>query len=150
MIDIKFIKDENRAVAYDKNLEIGGEQSGHIIIGRYSDTGDGVLCAIVLANILKEEKRNFSNLAHVELMPQANKNIVVYDKLRIINADELKQEINECENMIRDGRILVRASGTESKIRVMVESCEELQNTKVLDRIVRKIEQINNKYWKMF
>ncbi len=130
----------------DKNLEIGGEQSGHIIIGRYSDTGDGVLCAIVLANILKEEKRNFSNLAHVELMPQANKNIVVYDKLRIINADELKQEINECENMIRDGRILVRASGTESKIRVMVESCDELQNTKVLDRIVRKIEQINNKY----
>lgn len=127
-----------------KNLELGGEQSGHIIIGRIADTGDGVLCALVLTNILKEEKRTMSSLAHIELMPQANKNIVVYDKLRIINADELKQEITQCEGLIKDGRILVRASGTESKIRIMVESHDPVLNERIIDRLARKIQNINS------
>ena len=128
-----------------KNIHLGGEQSGHIIIGKYSDTGDGILASLVLSNIIKEDRRAFSEISRVELMPQSTRNVVVFDKLRIINADELKHEIHDCKTLLKDGRVLVRASGTENKIRIMVEGRDQTLNEKLADRIARKVDSINNK-----
>ncbi len=127
----------------EKNLLLGGEQSGHIIIGKHLGTGDGILCGVILASIVKSEKTKLSALAQVKLMPQANANVSVLDKFRIINAQELKTEIDECREIIGAGRIVVRASGTENKIRIMVEGEDEVQNQVLLERIVKKVESFN-------
>ncbi len=109
----------------EKGSELGGEQSGHIIIGKYSNTGDGVLAGIVLAGIIKESNMPLSQLSQVKLFPQANISVSVLDKLRILNSDKLKEYIKVCEKQLGEGRIVVRASGTESKIRIMVEGKSE-------------------------
>ena len=104
------------------NFNLGGEQSGHIILGKFATTGDGLLVALeVLFAIRKGEKAsNFFN--KFQKIPQILKNIAVKDK-EIIKNIEVKKSIKIAEKLIKgQGRILVRKSGTESKIRVMVES----------------------------
>ena len=118
--------------------ELGGEQSGHIIIGKYANTGDGILAGIVLAGIVAELKTPLSTLSNVKLMPQVNINVNVLDKLRVLNSDELKMSIKQCEDELINGRIVVRASGTESKIRIMVEA-EEINTAKSLAERIEKV-----------
>ena len=104
------------------NFNLGGEQSGHIILGKFATTGDGLLVALeVLFAIRKGEKAsNFFN--KFQKIPQILKNIAVKDK-EIIKNIEVKKSIKVAEKLIKgQGRILVRKSGTESKIRVMAES----------------------------
>ena len=104
------------------NFNLGGEQSGHIILGKFATTGDGLLVALdVLFAIRKGEKASkFFN--KFQKIPQILKNISVKDK-EIIKNIEVKKSIKIAEKLIKgQGRILVRKSGTESKIRVMVES----------------------------
>ena len=104
------------------NFNLGGEQSGHIILGKFATTGDGLLVALeVLFAIRKGEKAsNFFN--KFQKIPQILKNIAVKDK-EIIKNIEVKKSIKIAEKLIKgQGRILVRKSGTESKIRVMAES----------------------------
>ena len=104
------------------NFNLGGEQSGHIILGKFATTGDGLLVALeVLFAIRKGEKASdFFN--KFQKTPQILKNIAVKDK-EIIKNIEVKKSIKIAEKLIKgQGRILVRKSGTESKIRVMVES----------------------------
>ena len=104
------------------NFNLGGEQSGHIILGKFATTGDGLLVALeVLFAIRKGEKASdFFN--KFQKTPQILKNISVKDK-EIIKNIEVKKSIKIAEKLIKgQGRILVRKSGTESKIRVMAES----------------------------
>lgn len=119
-----------------KGLQIGGEQAGHIILTDFASTGDGLLTAVIIAKFIKASKEPFGTNLFFDLFKQEQKNIVVNDKYQIINSAKLKIVVSECEKQIENmGRILVRASGTEPKIRVMVE-CED---TKISKQILAKI-----------
>lgn len=104
---------------------IGGEQSGHIIISEYATTGDGILSAIQLARLIMQGGK-ISKQLDFKLFPQVNVNLIVKDKIRVMNNEGLAEFIDNCRDKLKmRGRVLVRASGTEPKIRVMVE-CEDL------------------------
>ena len=104
------------------NFNLGGEQSGHIILGKFATTGDGLLVALeVLFSMRKGTKA--SHLFNLfKLTPQILENIKVKDK-SIINSKKCKIAIMKAEKLIKNnGRMLVRKSGTEPKIRIMGES----------------------------
>ena len=120
-----------------KNFNFGGEQSGHIILGKFATTGDGLLVALeVLFSLRKGNKAsNFFNT--FKKTPQILKNIEVKDK-SIINKIDLKKSIKIAVGLMNgQGRILVRKSGTESKIRVMGES----ENKKLLQQCINIISK---------
>ncbi len=121
---------------------IGGEQSGHIIMTEFATTGDGILAAIQVARLLLAGKK-ISECLDVKLYPQVNINVSVKDKIRVMNNEELAEFINKCREEIKSiGRILVRASGTEPRIRVMVE-CEDLSIAeRIANEIVEKVNKI--------
>jgi phosphoglucosamine mutase len=119
------------------NFNLGGEQSGHIILGKFATTGDGLLVALeVLFSLRKGNKAsNFFNT--FKKTPQILENIEVKDK-NIINKIEIKNSIKKAEKLMNGhGRILVRKSGTESKIRVMGES----ENKKLLQKCINIISK---------
>ncbi len=103
---------------------IGGEQSGHIILSKYATTGDGILTAIKLMEAVVSEKTTLSKLAEpVQMLPQVTKNIRVGDKAAVRNHPGIKALIEDIGVRLGDnGRILLRESGTEPVIRVMVEA----------------------------
>ena len=129
----------------EKGLSIGGEQSGHIILKDVATTGDGILSAIVLANMLIKEGKKMSEAINVKLYPQSNKNVIVSDKFRVMNSDELQREIAKYDEQLKDkGRIMLRASGTEPKVRVMVESKNADENERIASALVSLINKINS------
>lgn len=104
------------------NLSLGGEQSGHIIMRDKIRTGDGILTALSLANVIAKEKKSLSELFDARMLPQANIDCVVHDKMKVMNNEELRLLLSNISCQISPaGRVLVRASGTENKIRIMVE-----------------------------
>ena len=104
------------------NFNLGGEQSGHIILGKFATTGDGLLVALEVLFAIRKGKKASDFFNKFQKTPQILKNIVVKDK-EIIKNIEVKKSIKIAEKLIKgQGRILVRKSGTESKIRVMAES----------------------------
>jgi phosphoglucosamine mutase len=104
------------------NFNLGGEQSGHIILGKFATTGDGLLVALEVLFAIRKGKKASDFFNKFRKTPQIIKNIAVKDK-EIINNIEVKKSIKIAEKLIKgQGRILVRKSGTESKIRVMAES----------------------------
>ena len=104
------------------NFNLGGEQSGHIILGKFATTGDGLLVALEVLFAIKKGEKASEFFNKFQKTPQILKNIVVKDK-EIIKNIEVKKSIKIAEKLIKgQGRILVRKSGTESKIRVMAES----------------------------
>ncbi len=118
-------------------FNLGGEQSGHIILGKFATTGDGLLVALeVLFSIRKGKKA--SELFNIfKSTPQILENITVRDK-SVINSIKCKKAIKVASKLMNDqGRILVRKSGTESKIRVMAES----DNKKILSQCVNIIKR---------
>ena len=120
-----------------KKFNFGGEQSGHIILGKFATTGDGLLVALeVLFSLRKGNKAsNFFNT--FEKTPQILENIEVKDK-NIINNIKVKNSIKIAEKLMNGrGRILVRKSGTEPKIRLMGES----ENIKLLQRCIDIIKK---------
>ncbi len=129
----------------EKGLSLGGEQSGHIILKDLHTTGDGILSAIAVANMLVEKKAKISELFDVTLYPQVNVNVPVEDKLKVINSEVLADEVTKIKALLGDsGRVLVRASGTEPKIRIMVESASEDDNhayAAALAEVVRGIDK---------
>ncbi len=128
----------------EKNLSLGGEQSGHIILKDIATTGDGILSAIVVANMIVEENKDFSELINVNLYPQTNINVVVSDKFRVINSEVLAKIVAKYNAKLTDkGRLMIRASGTEPKIRVMVESKDSNLNESIAKEIVELIKSIN-------
>lgn len=125
------------------NHSIGGEQSGHIIFSKHATTGDGVLTSLKIMEVMLERKMKISELLkEVKVYPQLLKNVRVKDK-KAARADiDVQEAIKEVETDLGDeGRILVRESGTEPVLRVMVEAksdeiCEELVN-----KVIHVLEQ---------
>ena len=122
-----------------KNLSLGGEQSGHIVLGDFLPTGDGTLVALQIAKLV--QKTPLSTLARVDTFCQANLDVVVKDKMQVINNQVLWQAIKD-EQQTFDGRIFVRASGTEPKVRVLAECKNKSMAKKVANRIAGVIKSI--------
>ena len=131
----------------ERHLSIGGEQSGHIILKDLATTGDGILSAIAVANMVINEKKKLSEALGVDLYPQSNKNVVVSDKFRIMNNEELMAEVAKYNvELSGKGRIMLRASGTEPKVRVMVESKDEATNERIANSLVEMIKNIDSEF----
>lgn len=123
---------------------LGGEQSGHIILKDLHTTGDGILSALAVSNMLVEKGKKLSGLVDVKLYPQENINVKVEDKLKIINSEILSQKISVIREILsKEGRVMVRASGTEPKIRIMVESPNREKNKGFARELKSLIEKIN-------
>ena len=104
------------------NFNLGGEQSGHIILGKFATTGDGLLVALEILFSMRKGKKASQLFDNFKPTPQILENIIVKDK-NIINSKKCKKAIIKAKKMIKvKGRMLVRKSGTEPKIRVMGES----------------------------
>lgn len=103
---------------------LGGEQSGHIIFSKHATTGDGILTSLKIMEVLLEKKTTLGTLAsEVKIYPQLLKNLKVTDKDLVLNHPDVKAAEKAVEEALGDdGRILVRASGTEPLLRVMVEA----------------------------
>ena len=116
---------------------IGGEQSGHIIFSEFASTGDGMLTAAMLLEAMSKKKKKLGELAkEVDIYPQLLKNIRVKDKNTVLNNEKVLNAVKEVEKELADnGRILVRMSGTEPLIRVMVEA----QTDEICDRNVNYV-----------
>ena len=122
------------------NFNLGGEQSGHIILGKFATTGDGLLVALEVLFSLRKGKKASNFFDTFKKTPQILKNIEVKDKT-IINNINIKNSIKAAEKLMKGhGRILVRMSGTESKIRVMGESENNKLLQKCLKIILKKIK----------
>ena len=122
------------------NFNLGGEQSGHIILGKFATTGDGLLVALEVLFSLRKGKKASNFFNTFKKTPQVLENIEVKDK-SIINNIDIKNSIKTAEKLMKgQGRILVRASGTESKIRVMGESKNGKLLQKCLNIILKKIK----------
>ena len=117
------------------NFNLGGEQSGHIILGKFATTGDGLLVALEVLFAIRKGRKASSFFNKFKKTPQILENILVKDK-SIINNFDVKKSIKKAEKLMNgNGRILVRPSGTESKIRVMGES----ENRKLLEKCLNII-----------
>ena len=119
------------------NFNLGGEQSGHIILGKFATTGDGLLVALEILFSLRKGKKASEFLNMFDQTPQVLENVVVKDK-NIVNSLNCKKAINKANNLIKgQGRMLVRKSGTEPKIRIMGES----NNIKLLEKCIKIVKK---------
>ncbi len=121
------------------NHSLGGEESGHIILRKYATTGDGILTAIKIMDILADKKQKLSYLLRdFRTYPQKTLNLNVKNKADALKNTALQTKCKEIEKELKDnGRILLRASGTESKIRIMIE-CED---EKRIDVYLKDVEE---------
>ena len=142
------IKYEKTAVG-DKNVQscisendysFGGEQSGHIIFSKYANTGDGVLTSLKLMDVVINKKTTLSELAkEVELYPQLLKNVKVNDKNKCMEDKDILEIKEVVDNKLgSNGRLLLRASGTENVVRIMIEA----DNIKTCKEYVKNIEDV--------
>ncbi len=117
---------------------IGGEQSGHIIFKKYANTGDGILTAIKMMEVMLEKKKTLAELAKpVKIYPQVLKNIRVTDKAKAQADPDVRGMVEQvAEELGSNGRILVRESGTEPVVRVMVEAPEKELCEKYVDQVI--------------
>lgn len=121
---------------------LGGEQSGHIIFGKYAATGDGILTSLMIMEVMKEKKMKLSELlSDIHIYPQLLKNVRVKDKQAVINNQEVVKAAKEVEETLGDeGRLLLRLSGTEPVVRVMVEAKTDEICREQVDKVVKVIE----------
>lgn len=125
----------------ENGYTLGGEQSGHIIIRKYATTGDAILTAIMLTEDMKDNKSPISGLCEkVKLYPQLTVSVPVTDKDAVIQDPLILSAIRECEELLSEnGRIVVRASGTEPVVRIMVEAMSDDICKKCTDMIKNAI-----------
>ena len=126
-----------------ENYSLGGEQSGHIIIKKYATTGDGILTAIMITEEILDKKTTLSRLARpVRLLPQVSVSVRVKNKVETSSDPTVQSVLSEIRDEIGgDGRILLRESGTEPVIRVMVEYEGEAKCRHYADRMVKVIKE---------
>jgi phosphoglucosamine mutase len=122
---------------------IGGEQSGHIIFSKHATTGDGILTSLMLMEVMLESKTTLSELLKdITIFPQVLINVRVHDKKAVKEDNAVQEIISLAEKELgNDGRILVRESGTEPLIRVMVEAKTEVICREQADRIIKVIKK---------
>ncbi len=122
-----------------KKFNLGGEQSGHIILGKFATTGDGLLVALEILFSMRKGKKASELFKNFIPTPQVLKNIYVKDK-NIINSIKCKNAIKKSTKLLgKDGRILVRKSGTEPKIRIMVETKDKKLISRCINLVKRSI-----------
>jgi phosphoglucosamine mutase len=130
----RYVKEKMKSYKYN----LGGEQSGHIILGKFATTGDGLLVALEILYTLRKGKKASEVFNVFESIPQILENITVKNK-NIISYPKTKQAIKKAEKLIKNqGRLLVRKSGTEPKIRIMGES----KNKPLLRKCIQTIKQL--------
>lgn len=129
----------------EKGYCIGGEQSGHVIFLDYATTGDGQLTAVQLLNVIKNTGKSLKELAdEIEIYPQVLKNVKVSSlgKLRLNDDNDIKNAIKEAESELGDdGRVLIRASGTESLVRVMLEGKDKEKIERLSELLAQVIKE---------
>ncbi len=118
---------------------LGGEQSGHIILSKYAATGDGLITAIKLMEVILKSKISLAELAKdIKIYPQITKNVRVDDKDAVLSdALVLEARDNVAKELGSDGRILLRKSGTEPVVRIMVEAKTEKDCRDCIDKVYR-------------
>jgi phosphoglucosamine mutase len=127
---------------YSRKCNFGGEQSGHIVFADYSTTGDGLISALQILNILSNGSAKISKLTNIfELNPQILKNITFNQKIDPLQDKEIIDFIKSKEKQLnKKGRILVRKSGTENLIRIMVEGKNKEIINKIANEIIKKLK----------
>ena len=135
----RYVVEEMRRGHYN----LGGEQSGHIVMMDYNTTGDGLLTGVQLAAIIKSSGKTLSELAaQMKKYPQSLINVKVTDKHHVSENEDVKAVMNEVENeMNGEGRILVRPSGTEPLVRVMVEAATNEDAERYAQTIADKVKE---------
>ena len=120
-------------------FNLGGEQSGHIILGKFATTGDGLLVALEVLFSMRKGKKASELFNNFKPTPQLLENVVVKNK-SIIKSDKCKKAINHANKLISgNGRMLVRKSGTEPKIRIMCESNDKKLISKCINIVKKSI-----------
>ena len=129
-----------QACISENDYSFGGEQSGHIIFAKHANTGDGVLTSLKLMDVVINSKSTLSELAKdVELYPQLLKNIKVNDKNKCMEDKDVLEIKSTVEKELGDdGRLLLRASGTENVVRIMVEA----KSNAICEKYVKDIENV--------
>ena len=123
------------------NFNLGGEQSGHIILGKFATTGDGLMVALEVLFSLRKGKKASELLNVFKPLPQILENITVKNK-NIITKSKCKKAIKKANKLMKGyGRLLIRKSGTEPKIRIMGESCNKNLILKCINIIKRSIKR---------
>ena len=127
----------------EHGYRIGGEQSGHIIFSKYATTGDGIITALKMMQAMIGRKKTLSQLAApLSIYPQVLKNVRVTDKTEAQNDAAVKEAVSKVtEELGGNGRILVRESGTEPVVRVMVEAGSTEECEMYVDRVIDVIRQ---------
>ena len=122
---------------------LGGEQSGHIIFSKHATTGDGILTALMLMEVILEKKQSLGTLCKgMQMYPQLLKNVRVEDKAAVTGNARVQVEKDRISTALgEDGRILLRESGTEPVIRVMVEAQSDELCAKYVDEMVQVIRE---------
>jgi len=122
---------------------LGGEQSGHVIFSRYATTGDGILTGMqLMAEVARTGKSLRELTGAMKVYPQVLVNVGGVDRKRVDSDQEVQQAVREAEAELADtGRVLLRASGTEPLVRVMVEAADEGTAQSWADRIARVVER---------
>ena len=135
----RYVVEEMRKNDYS----LGGEQSGHIVLMNYATTGDGILTAVKLANIIKTSGKSLEELtSEVNIYPQKLVNIKVVDKKTAMEDAEILAECEKVEKELEgNGRILLRASGTENLIRVMVEASSDELTDKYCEQVAKIVRE---------
>ena len=124
----------------------GGEQSGHIILRKFATTGDGILTALHILELIANGEANAKNLSEIfSSYPQVLLNIPVKDKEKVLTSTDLKIATESAESELgNDGRILIRASGTEPLIRVMVEADTQSKADAIAKKLANAVESMAN------
>ena len=127
----------------NNDYSLGGEQSGHIILMNYATTGDGILTAVKLTDIIKTSGKSLEELAgEVSIYPQKLVNIKVIDKKSAMEDADILAECEKVETELKgNGRILLRASGTENLIRVMVEASSDELTDKYCEQVAKIVRE---------
>lgn len=117
---------------------LGGEQSGHIIFSKHATTGDGILTSLKVMEVILEKKESLGKLvSELEIYPQVLKNVRVHDKTAAQDDEAVKAEVEKAAQGLGDsGRILLRQSGTEPVVRVMVEAADLKTCEKYVEQVI--------------
>ncbi|WP_151410625.1 phosphoglucosamine mutase [Anaerococcus sp. Marseille-P9784] len=129
----------------ENDYEIGGEQSGHIIFRKYANTGDGILTSLRVMEAMIDQKTDLKSLTRdLKIYPQVLENVKVKDKEETLSNEKVCQMIDQVNKELADsGRVLVRASGTEPLIRVMVEAESDNKAKECCQKIIDTIKSEN-------